>query len=294
MRMWHKAIAALAVGVLALGAPAEDAKTKVVFVAGPPSHGIGEHEHIAGCELLAKSLKEGMPNVETFVSRGKWPEDESVFDGAAAIVVYSDGGPGHVINRHIAKLEELMNKGVGLVCIHYAVEEPKGKLGDKLMSWIGGYFEPDWSVNPHWDANYESLPQHPIASGVPPFGINDEWYYHMRFVPDMKDVTPILTALPTESSLSRPDGPHEGNPAVREAVAKGEKQHMAWAYERPDGGRGFGFTGGHVHDNWQNDHFRTLVLNAIAWTAKLDVPAEGVKSTTPTDEQMKENLKAKE
>ncbi len=48
---------------------------------------------------------------------------------------------------------------------------------------------------------------------------------------------------------------------------------MAWAAERADGnGRGFGFTGAHFHRNWQNDDFRKLVLNAIAWTAHAEVP----------------------
>ena len=73
--------------------------------------------------------------------------------------------------------------------------------------------------------------------------------------------------------MNRPDGPHEGNPAVREAVKRGEPQIVAWACERPDGGRGFGFTGGHYHRNWGNDNFRKLVLNAILWTAKVEVPA---------------------
>ena len=68
---------------------------------------------------------------------------------------------------------------------------------------------------------------------------------------------------------------------------------MAWAFDRPNGGRSFGFTGGHFHRNWQNDHFRTLVLNAIVWTAKLDVPQGGVPSKTPTDDEMKANLDEK-
>ena len=48
-----------------------------------------------------------------------------------------------------------------------------------------------------------------------------------------------------------------------------------WAVERPDGGRGFGFTGGHFHDNWANDDVRKVVLNALVWVTKLDVPAGG-------------------
>ncbi len=291
MRLWKRIVTVAAVCACALPGMAEEAKTKVLFLAGPPTHGPGEHESIAGCMLLANKLAEGMPNIEPIVSKGRWPKDEAIFDGVSSVVVYCDGGEGHILNPHLEFFDALMQKGIGLVCIHYAVETVKGPEGDKFLEWMGGYFEPHWSVNPHWDANYETLPDHPISSGVPAFTINDEWYYHMRFVPEMKGVQPILTALPPNSTLEREDGPHSGNPDVRAAVAKGEKQHMAWAYERPNGGRGFGFTGGHFHKNWQDDNFRKLVLNAIAWTAKVDVPEGGVASTTPTPEEMEANQK---
>jgi len=86
------------------------------------------------------------------------------------------------------------------------------------------------------------------------------------------------------STLSRGDGTHSGNPGVRLAVAAGEKQHVSWAVQRDDGGRGFGFTGGHFHNGWINDNQRKLVLNAIAWTAQLEVPANGVQSTVTKDD----------
>ena len=66
-------------------------------------------------------------------------------------------------------------------------------------------------------------------------------------------------------------------------------EHVAWARVRPDGGRGFGFTGGHWHWNWANDNFRTVVLNGIAWVAKLDIPPGGVPSKTPTLEALEAN-----
>jgi len=265
-------------------------QTKIVFVAGTPSHPAGEHEHRAGSMLLAKSLNENMPNVHAVVVTNGWPADNAIFEGAAAVVIYSDGGRGHPLNDHLAFFQSLVDKGVGLVCLHYAVETTKGECGDKFIEWMGGYFEPNWSVNPHWTARYTKLPAHPITNGVSPFELRDEWYYHMRFARRMKGVTPILTALPPESTLLRKDGPHSGNPDVRKAIKKGKPQHMAWAFERPDGGRGFGFTGGHFHRNWQNDDVRKLVLNAIVWAAKLEVPEDGVPSKTPTDEEMKANL----
>lgn len=260
---------------------------KVVFIAGRPSHGYAAHEHYAGCLLLAKDLEEGMPGVETAVCKGGWPKDAGVLEDADAIVIYSDGGGGHPMIGHLEELDRLMRQGVGLACLHYAVEVPKGEPGDCLKNWIGGYFETFWSVNPHWTAVFEKLPEHPIARGVKPFWMNDEWYYHMRFVDDMQGVTPILTAVPPESTRQRPDGAHSGNPAVR--ARKGMPEHVAWARVRPDGGRGFGFTGGHWHWSWACDSFRTVVLNGIAWVAKLEIPRGGVPSKRPALEELEAN-----
>ena len=111
----------------------------------------------------------------------------------------------------------------------------------------------------------------------------------MRFVDGLKGVTPILSDLPGPETLRRQDGPRSGNPTVRRAVAAGEKQHVAWAYQRPNGGRGFGFTGGHFHENWRQDDFRKLVLNALAWTAGAEIPADGIPSRSPSDIDMELN-----
>jgi hypothetical protein len=69
-------------------------------------------------------------------------------------------------------------------------------------------------------------------------------------------------------------------------------QTVAWAFERPDGGRGFGFTGGHYHTNWGNDNFRKIALNAILWIAKADVPPNGVECSV-SEEDLKQNLDLK-
>jgi type 1 glutamine amidotransferase len=262
---------------------------KIVLIAGRRSHGYGAHEHKAGCLLLAKALNESGLPVKAVVVTDGWPKDTSVLQDADSIVIYADGGGGHPFNRHLGEIDKLMKKGVGLVCIHYGVEVPKGKSGDAFLDWTGGYFETHWSVNPHWTANYKKLPDHPTSRGVKPFRINDEWYYHMRFREKMAGVTPILSDLPPKSTLRRKDGAHSGNKFVREAVAKGEPQHTAWATQRKDGGRGFGFTGGHFHWNWGHNQFRKLVLNAIVWTAKADVPKNGVESKPLTVKDLMAN-----
>lgn len=279
-----------ALGMVSRGSAQDEAtaKTKkIVFLAGPKSHGYGSHEHYAGCVLLAKSLEAAMPGIETVVYKHRWPDNEEAFKDVDCIISYCDGGDRHPFNKRLELIDSLAKKGVGIVCVHYGVETTKGEPGNKFVDWIGGYFETDWSVNPHWVADFTEMPDHPITRGVEPFSIQDEWYYHMRFRDEMKGVTPILTATPPASTLERPDGPHSGNPHVR--AKAGQPQHVAWACEREDGGRGFGFTGGHDHWNWGNDNFRRVMLNAIVWAAHGEVPENGVQDEPQDLEKLKEN-----
>ena len=161
-------------------------------MAGNPSHGYGAHEHRAGCMLLAKQLNKHMSDTleaEVHLAKG-WPGNADVLKEADAIVFYCDGGGRHMANQHLDGLDVKLKDGCGLACLHYGVETTKGKNGDKFLEWMGGYFEPHYSVNPHWDADFKELPEHPITRGVKPFKIRDEWYFHMRFVDGMKGVTP--------------------------------------------------------------------------------------------------------
>jgi hypothetical protein len=110
----------------------------------------------------------------------------------------------------------------------------------------------------------------------------------MRFVENDTNLVPILKVLPPASTLERQaDGNRSNNAFVREDVLdKKIPQTMAWAFTRPGGGRGFGFTGGHYHRNWMNDDFRKLVLNAILWTGKIEVPVSGVVTTAPSESEL--------
>jgi len=274
----------LLLGMAVSGTAGED-KKKIVFVAAAGSHGFGNHAYKAGFLLFAKLLNENAPNVEAVVVTGGWPKDPSVFDGACAIVLGSDGGG--LVTQNLKALDALMKKGIGLACIHYTLDLPKGDARRLLLDAIGGYYEQGWSVNPTWEANFKEFPNHPITRGVRPFKISDEWYYHMRFREDPKGMTPILAAIPPDSTRKGPDGPHSGNPAVRSRL--GMPEHVAWACERPDGGRGFGFTGGHIHWNWAHDDLRKLLLNAFVWLAGAEVPPDGVPSKTPTVDDLVAN-----
>jgi type 1 glutamine amidotransferase len=285
---------ALALG--AFGPPnsiGQDAPTRrtLVLVAGKPSHPPRMHEFNAGVQLLAKSLA-GVENLDVRVVLNGWPQDESVFNGADAVVFFMDGGGRHEVvkedGRRLKMIDSWVEKGIGLGFMHYGVEVLADQAGEQFRRWIGGHYEHMHSCNPIWEPVFSSFPEHPITRGVGPFQIKDEWYFNMRFVAgvagneaakvDQMEFVPILVAAPSDEVR---DGPYvyPKGPYPHIQAAKGRAETMMWAVQRPDGGRGFGFTGGHFHDNWGNDDFRKVVLNALLWVAKGDVPPGGVESS---------------
>lgn len=268
----------------------EQAKKKLVIVAGKPSHPARMHEFNAGTLLLEKCLK-GFEAIDCDVALNGWPKDESIFENADAVVFFMDGGARHEVvqenGRRLKMIDQWVKDGVGIGCMHYGVEVVPSQAGKEMTHWIGGHYAHMFSCNPMWEPAFSSFPQHPITRGVKPFQIKDEWYFNIRFAGDVpgnepaeiEGVTfvPILVATPSQEVR---DGPYVYPKGPYEHIQKNASrpESMMWAIERADGGRGFGFTGGHYHDNWANDNFRKVVLNAMVWLAQAEVPAAGVES----------------
>ena len=272
---------------------AEEAKPKkLILIAGSPSHGPGDHEFNAGVLLLDKCLQ-GVKGLETVVFKSGYPKDDSALDTADGSLCYADGGGGHPLIREkrLDRIGKLMAKGTGLLCAHYGVEVPADLGGKEFQDWIGGYYETKFSCNPMWKPEFAEFPKHAISSGVKPFSVRDEWYFNMRFRDEMKGITPILSAKPSDEVR---DGPYVSPRGPYEHIqkAKGRAEAMMWATERPDGGRGVGFTGGHFHRNWADDNYRKVVLNALLWICKMDVPKDGVASSV-SEAEMAANLDPK-
>jgi type 1 glutamine amidotransferase len=289
-RSLARALLLLVVALCVLPAGAQE--KKLVLIAGKRSHGPGDHEFRAGMMLLQKCLA-GVKGLKAVVETEGWVADPKVFDGAAAVALYSDGGGGNpfIQGDHKKTIGELAKKGVGIANMHFAVETPKDNGGPEFLEWIGGYYEDHFSCNPMWAPNYQTFPKHPITRGVKPFSCRDEWYMHMRFREGMKGVTPILIDKPSDAvrkgKFVYPPGPYE-----HIVAGSGQDEYMMWCVERADGGRGFGWTGGHYHKNWGDEGYRKVVLNALVWLCKLEVPANGVESTV-TEEDLKQNLDKK-
>src|SRR4029453_14323534 len=216
---------------------------------------------------------------------GKPVDDNTPLEGADAILVFADGGERNpaIQGDRIQFLDSLAKKGVGLGFAHYGVEGPPGEA---MHRWTGGYYETNWSVNPMWTPQIQKLPTHPVTRGVQPFATYDEWYFNMRWTPDAAlkgRITPILVATPGDDVRKgpyvNPRGPYD-----HIIADSGKAETMMWVMDRPDGGRSFGFTGGHTHTHWGDVNQRRIVLNALLWIPKVDVPSGGVVDTiAPAD-----------
>lgn len=275
---------------LTAGAAAKD--KKLVIIAGKMSHPPLMHEFRAGCMILEKCLRD-VKGLTVELHTNHWVANEATLEDADAIFIYSDGKQRHpaVQENHLETLRRLMAQGVSLGCAHYGVEVVPEQAGKEFQAWIGGHYENGFSVNPMWTPKYASFPKHPVTRGVKPFSARDEWYFNMRFRPGMKGVTPILVAKPSDDVR---DGPYvyPRGPYPHIEAASGRDEIMMWTVERPDGGRGLGFTGGHNHLNWGNPNYRKIVLNGLLWLAGVEVPKHGVKSKV-TDDELYRNLDPK-
>ena len=255
--------------------PAAEKPRKIVLIAGQiTGHPKEAHEYEKNVILL-KHLLDTSPdlpgNVRVEAHFQGWPRDPSTLDDADTIFLTSDGTDreerNHPLYRddHLQVIQRQMNRGCGLVFFHWSTFNPV-RVRDQIIDWAGGYFDYETGNAPnHWYSAIQTwtaesklaAPRHPIARGVNPFTTQEEYYYRIRFRENDPRLRPIVVTRP----------PRETNDFA-----------VGWAVERADGGRGFGFTGGHFFANWWNADFRKLILNAIVWTARLEVPEQGVRS----------------
>lgn len=250
----------------------------------------GHHPNKASCELFKHCL-ESSPNAKNIKCRiyESWPEDPGVLQDAATIVIYSegineqmkkDGKPHPVFNsaRRLNYLDKLMKKGVGMVCIHYTLYATRQLEAPKLLEWTGAYYDFQGYGSSHWVTRTPQVlapvtPYHPVSQGWRQLTLKENELYHNLHFAEENCPVPILRST------------------FQDRKTKQIKEHIiAWALERKDSGRGFGFGGGHFYSMWMNEDCRKMILNAILWTAKIKVPKDGVQSSVP--EKLKTQAKS--
>lgn len=247
---------------------------RIVIVAGCKSHGPpgnGIHDYAAEARLLQEALRRSVLGPRLSVVRAEddaWPV--AAVDEADCLVVVSDGRDGdlpcaeasHLASpERVAQVEAVTARGAGVVPVHFATFAAERDLA-RALSWQGAAFhweqagQRDWYSRITWAAGTldQLAPGHPILRGVAATRLPEEYYHRLAF---HAQAVPLI--------------------AVRALPGTDERERaVAWAFERPGGGRGFGTTMGHSLDSLRHDGLRALLLNGIAWAAGAEVPPEGL------------------
>lgn len=243
-------LAILLTGIVRTPETNADEPTKILLIGKEPDHPHGTHMYMHVSGLLAKCL-EKHPQVEPVVSLG-WPKDSKVLADVKTIVLYSNPGAEYLMDGPGAgQFHEAMKNGTGLVTIHWAsavFEKDLDRLGDQWGDYLGGFWVSNYGLSTDTSHLKQLKPDHPICRGWAPYELHDEYYLK----PTMKEATPLL-----------------------QVTTKGEDVVVGWAHERADGGRAYGTTLGHFYRNFQIEAFRKTIVNAILWSAHVDVPKNG-------------------
>lgn len=229
--------------------PHADRKARRVLLLGqkPDGHPAGTHEYMAGVKLLATLLGR-VEGVQPIVVQADdpWTEGPELLDGADGAVLYLSEGAKWLQQdpERLAAFKRLAERGGGLAVIHWGMGTKDAKYIDEFRKLFGGvHGGPDRRYKVGDFAVQIADLTHPITRGVGPFDVREEFYYKIKFARPLDRITPLLR-VPIEN----------------------ESETVAWALERPDGGRSFGFTGGHFHKNWSRPEYRRLVTQGILWT----------------------------
>src|SRR5262249_3951708 len=156
-----------------------------------------------------------------------------LLDGADGVVVFLSEGARWVTEdpNRLAAFQRVAKRGGGLSCLHWG-------MGAREAAPIADYTALFGACHGGPDRKYKVVTltakpaenKHPVLAGLAPFEVHDEFYYSLKQpLPDrMAKITPLIN------------------------VHIDDSDHMvAWAADRPDGGRSFGFSGLHFHDNWK-------------------------------------------
>lgn len=254
-------IVALALAlVFSSAAVADDrpAKRVLLLAQKPDGHPPGTHEYVPGLTLLS-SLLERAKDIETrLVSADEpWSEGiEQLGEADAAVVFLSQGAQwSNADSRRLDALAKLAQRGGGLSTIHWGMGTKDAENIEPFVQLFGGcHGGPDRRFKVLTTTLRPAEPRHAIARGVEALEVREEFYYALKFAKGAPAVEPVM-----------------------QADIEGQPETVCWAWTRPDGGRSFGFSGLHFHENWQKPEYRRLVVQGVLWTLGRDIPEDGVK-----------------
>jgi type 1 glutamine amidotransferase len=244
--------------------PAATPQKRVLLLGqSPDGHPRATHEYLPGMRILAACLKQ-VAQVKPVVLKADdpWTEGPELLADADGVVLFVSQGAKWIQDdpRRFQAFVKLAERGGGLVVLHWGMGAKEAKYVQGFVNLFGGcHGGPDRKYKVLENAKVR-IPNdsHPIVRGIKPFGLREEFYYRLKFVKSDSVITPILQTQ------------------VEEDV-----ETVCWAWERPNGGRSFGFSGGHFHSNWKRPEYRRLLTQAVLWTVDLPIPKNGLTVDVP-------------
>ncbi len=238
--------------------PPQTKTVKRVLLLGqkPDGHPWSTHEYMAGVNIMAACLQD-VPGLQTLVVQadGPWTDGPELLDGADAAVVFLSEGAKWIGSdpQRLRAFQRLAKRGGGLVCLHWGMGCRDAKYIRDYVALFGGcHGGPDRKYKVV-EAILKPAGEHPILRGLKPISVREEFYYRLKFPKPPNQITPLV-----------------------EVAIEGKTETIAWAWNRPDGGRSAGFSGGHFHENWRRPEYRRLMAQSLLWTLKLPIPEKGL------------------
>lgn len=277
---------------MCISAKAQNVPTKVIyFLAGPKDHageeGSGRHETRRDL-LVMQHCIDSISNLTGVKIVTKFSYKRTALDiedlkGVDAIIVEcsAEGSskerahplfpPSNPTDKtydkatltYLAQLDSLHKAGIGIMVLHWGITTTNQKATQYYLSWFGSASLSGYTRNPlgFWAVKpIEAAKNHPILRGVGPFNYKDEIFSRMLVNPADPYRTDLLTGTIEKSNQG-----------------SAEPLGIATAYDK-NGARGMLWGGMDYHSALLNENYRRFVLNAILWTAGIDVPKTGVKS----------------
>ncbi len=243
---------------------AEDSRPKRLLLLGqsPDNHPPATHEYLPGMAVLEAILKP-IPNLRVDRERADEPWSDGpqkIADADGCVLFLSEGAAWlNADPRRQDAFSRLVARSGGVVVLHWAMGTKEAANIEPMLRLAGGcHGGPDRRytvIETQWQV---AAPKHPILTAVGPLKVRDEFYYRLKFAEPRGAIQPLITVRIED---------------------RGET--VAWAWQRPAGGRSFGFSGLHFHDNWRHEEYRRLVGQAVLWTLQLPIPEGGMAVEVP-------------
>jgi hypothetical protein len=280
------------------GVSAQTTKT-IYFLSGPKDHvgpaGTGRHETGRDLLVLQRCL-DSVANIKGVKIVTKYLADRTALNiddlqGVDAIIVECSSVTSTQTRTHplfppmlpgartygkdtlayLNKIDSLQAAGMGIMIIHWGIAtENNQPATEHYMRWFGQAAMPNYTQNPlgYWKITpIKAAAKHPILSNVKPWIYKDEIFSRLIVNPNDPYRTDLLMGESPETNQSEYGSP------------KGviSPRGVASAYQK-NNARGILWGGMDYHSALLNENYLRFVLNAIVWTAGIDVPKEGVKT----------------